>query len=194
MPIRWMAPESIRDNTFSTASDIWSFGMVLWEMVTLGEQPYQGMTNEQVVHCVREGETNGIPRNCPELIAALMNDCWKYDPDNRPNFIGEFFFKIFMVLYVHIFQHEAFFSFLQNSVIAYSNMPMTNSNVIRTLRQRYVVGLREESREAPTSCNTTSPPNTPLCVQTEIRTEMAKRGSLTTGLLSFPMKASACKN
>jgi len=88
MPIRWMAPESIRDNMFTTSSDIWAYGMVLWEMVTLGEQPYQGLSNEEVVQCVRNGETNGTPRNCPEQIGSLMETCWRFDPDNRPNFLN----------------------------------------------------------------------------------------------------------
>ena len=88
MPIRWMAPESIRDNMFTTASDIWAYGMVLWEMVTLGEQPYQGLTNEEVVQCVREGATNGRPNHCPEQIGAMMESCWRYVPETRPTFTG----------------------------------------------------------------------------------------------------------
>lgn len=87
MPIRWMSPESLTDAVFSTASDVWAFGVVLWEMVTLAEQPYQGLTNEEVLNMVRNGRTMEIPINCPELIAQIMANCWRFDPHDRPSFI-----------------------------------------------------------------------------------------------------------
>ncbi|NWH42864.1 IGF1R factor, partial [Fregata magnificens] len=55
LPVRWMSPESLKDGVFTTHSDVWSFGVVLWEIATLAEQPYQGMTNEQVLRFVMEG-------------------------------------------------------------------------------------------------------------------------------------------
>jgi len=69
LPIRWMAPESLRDGRFDTVSDVWSFGVLLWEIATLAEQPYQGYGNEEVVHYVRYGNiTLERPPNCPEIL------------------------------------------------------------------------------------------------------------------------------
>ena len=69
LPIRWMAPESLRDGRFDTVSDVWSFGVLLWEIATLAEQPYQGYGNEEVVHYVRYGNiTLERPANCPEIL------------------------------------------------------------------------------------------------------------------------------
>ena len=69
LPIRWMAPESLRDGRFDTLSDVWSFGVLLWEIATLAEQPYQGYGNEEVVHYVRYGNiTLERPPNCPEIL------------------------------------------------------------------------------------------------------------------------------
>ena len=69
LPIRWMAPESLKDGRFDTVSDVWSFGILLWEIATLAEQPYQGYGNEEVVHYVRYGNiTLERPQNCPEIL------------------------------------------------------------------------------------------------------------------------------
>merc|ERR1711997_1367989 len=78
---------SLRDSVFSSASDVWAYGVVLWEMVTLAEQPYQGLSNDEVLNFVKNRRTMEIPRNCPELIATLMHDCWAYEPEDRPTFV-----------------------------------------------------------------------------------------------------------
>ena len=88
MPVRWMAPECLKDGIFSSKSDVFSYGIVLWEIVTYSEQPYQGLSNEQVVQFVTKG---GIAQqskeNCPENIFELMQRCWKFDPCERISFI-----------------------------------------------------------------------------------------------------------
>jgi len=65
LPIRWMAPESIIDGIFTTHSDIWSFGVVVWEIMTLGQQPYSGMENKEVIEHIRKGGLLSIPDKCP---------------------------------------------------------------------------------------------------------------------------------
>uniref|UniRef100_A0AAQ4PR90 Tyrosine-protein kinase receptor n=1 Tax=Gasterosteus aculeatus aculeatus TaxID=481459 RepID=A0AAQ4PR90_GASAC len=86
LPVRWMAPESLKDGVFTAHSDCWSFGVVLWEITTLAEQPYQGLSNEQVLKFVMDGGYLDRPDNCPERMHSLMQMCWQYNPKMRPLF------------------------------------------------------------------------------------------------------------
>ncbi|XP_017119663.1 insulin-like receptor [Drosophila elegans] len=87
LPVRWMPPESLRDGVYSSASDVFSFGVVLWEMATLAAQPYQGFSNEQVLRFVIEGGVMERPENCPDLLHRLMQRCWHHRPSARPSFL-----------------------------------------------------------------------------------------------------------
>ncbi|XP_014808329.1 PREDICTED: insulin receptor [Calidris pugnax] len=87
LPVRWMAPESLKDGVFTAYSDVWSFGVVLWEISSLAEQPYQGLSNEQVLKFVMDGGYLDQPDSCPERLHSLMQMCWQYNPKMRPTFI-----------------------------------------------------------------------------------------------------------
>uniref|UniRef100_A0A1B6GW53 Tyrosine-protein kinase receptor n=1 Tax=Cuerna arida TaxID=1464854 RepID=A0A1B6GW53_9HEMI len=87
LPIRWMAPESLKDGEFTSQSDVWSYGVVLWEIVTMAEQPYQGCSNEQVLHEVISGKTLDIPNNCPLSLRSTVRSCWRTKPSSRPSFM-----------------------------------------------------------------------------------------------------------
>ncbi|XP_011310956.1 insulin-like receptor [Fopius arisanus] len=87
LPIRWMAPENLSDGVFTSDSDVWSFGIVLWEILTLGELPYQGFSNDEVLHHVLRKGTVNIPRNVPEIVLKLMEKCLKWRPIERPTFM-----------------------------------------------------------------------------------------------------------
>ncbi|XGW18726.1 hypothetical protein V3C99_002938 [Haemonchus contortus] len=87
MPVRWMAPESLRDGTFDMKSDVWSYGIVLYEMLTLGQQPYQGLANEEVLSFIGiSRKTLDRPMDCPDFWYDLMVECWRYVPRERPTF------------------------------------------------------------------------------------------------------------
>lgn len=86
LPVRWMAPESLKDGVFSSASDVFSYGVVLWEMVTFAAQPYQGFSNSQVLNFVMEGGVMQRPENCQDDIYNLMSRCWSHRPTARPTF------------------------------------------------------------------------------------------------------------
>ncbi|MBV97935.1 Insulin receptor-related protein, partial [Eschrichtius robustus] len=86
LPVRWMAPESLKDGIFTTHSDVWSFGVVLWEIVTLAEQPYQGLSNEQVLKFVMDGGVLEELESCPVQLQELMHRCWQQNPRLRPTF------------------------------------------------------------------------------------------------------------
>ncbi|XP_025265569.1 proto-oncogene tyrosine-protein kinase ROS-like [Camponotus floridanus] len=85
LPVRWMAPESLMINIFTSQSDVWSFGVLMWEITSLGEQPYSGKANEEVINYVRAGGRLPMPLNCPSALYQLMLRCWS-SADARPNF------------------------------------------------------------------------------------------------------------
>ena len=84
LPIRWMPPEAIIYGKFSLQSDVWSFGVIVWELFSYGQQPYLAMTNEEVCQHVRNGRTLTCPEGCPGEIYDLMIDCWAMEPSDRP--------------------------------------------------------------------------------------------------------------
>ncbi|CAF0803469.1 unnamed protein product [Adineta ricciae] len=87
LPVRWMAPESLLDALFTSHSDIWSFGIVMWEIITLGQVPYSPLNNQQVISLVTT--TRGTlqkPTQCTQTLYELMITCWHYIPENRLNF------------------------------------------------------------------------------------------------------------
>ncbi|KAL1489268.1 hypothetical protein ABEB36_014201 [Hypothenemus hampei] len=86
LPVRWMAPESLLDGVFTCQSDVWAFGVTLWEIMTLGQQPYQARSNLEVLHYVRGGGRLGKPKDCPRDLYELMLKCWQMEPDQRPTF------------------------------------------------------------------------------------------------------------
>ncbi|KAF7494770.1 Muscle, skeletal receptor tyrosine protein kinase [Sarcoptes scabiei] len=86
LPIRWMPLEAILYGKFTTASDVWAFGVLLWEIFSYALQPYYGLTHEQVIFLLKEGETLKSPDDCPETIYSLMNRCWNREPSARPSF------------------------------------------------------------------------------------------------------------
>ncbi|XP_066603271.1 tyrosine-protein kinase Shark [Prorops nasuta] len=85
-PIKWYAPESYNFGTFSHASDVWSFGVTLWEMFSYGQQPYGDRRGVDVIQLVDKGERLEKPEKCPDHIYFVMQSCWSYSPVDRPTF------------------------------------------------------------------------------------------------------------
>ncbi|XP_029921631.1 muscle, skeletal receptor tyrosine-protein kinase [Myripristis murdjan] len=86
IPIRWMPPESIFYNRYTSESDVWAYGVVLWEIFSHGMQPYYGMGHEEVIYYVRDGHILSCPENCPLELYNLMRLCWSTHPSDRPSF------------------------------------------------------------------------------------------------------------
>lgn len=85
-PIKWTAPEAINYGTFSIKSDVWSFGILLTEIVTYGRIPYPGMSNPEVIQNLERGYRMPRPENCSEGLYHVMSQCWGENPDDRPTF------------------------------------------------------------------------------------------------------------
>uniref|UniRef100_T1J9X7 receptor protein-tyrosine kinase n=1 Tax=Strigamia maritima TaxID=126957 RepID=T1J9X7_STRMM len=86
IPIRWMPLEAILYNKYTVESDVWAYGVVLWESFSFALQPYYGMTHEEVVKFIKEGNVLGCPDNTPRCVYDLMKLCWNRKAANRPSF------------------------------------------------------------------------------------------------------------
>ncbi|XP_060028070.1 ephrin type-B receptor 3 isoform X2 [Erinaceus europaeus] len=86
IPIRWTAPEAIAYRKFTSASDVWSYGIVMWEVMSYGERPYWDMSNQDVINAVEQDYRLPPPMDCPTALHQLMLDCWVRDRNLRPKF------------------------------------------------------------------------------------------------------------
>ena len=87
VPVRWTAPEAMNLGTYTTASDVWSYGIVLWELFSMGQQPYGGLSNYEVKQLLERNERMNAPTNCPQNIFLLMKTTWNANVKERPDFI-----------------------------------------------------------------------------------------------------------
>ncbi|XP_026996906.1 tyrosine-protein kinase SYK isoform X4 [Tachysurus fulvidraco] len=85
-PVKWYAPECMNFFKFSCKSDVWSFGVLMWEAFSYGQKPYKGMKGNEVIQLIESGERMGAPLNCPSEMYNIMLKCWTYKPDERPSF------------------------------------------------------------------------------------------------------------
>lgn len=86
-PIKWYAPESFNFGNFSNASDVWSFGVTLWEMFSFGQQPYGDMKGIEVTELIMRGERLQQPDRCPDDVYRIMEQCWAFHARDRPSFV-----------------------------------------------------------------------------------------------------------
>nr|AAG27717.1 FGF receptor [Halocynthia roretzi] len=86
LPYKWMALEAMSDNIFTHATDVWSFGVLLWEIFSLAGSPYPGIKTHELVKFLRSGERLDKPQYASQEMYRLMRDCWEEDPSKRPNF------------------------------------------------------------------------------------------------------------
>ncbi|CAG5042593.1 unnamed protein product [Parnassius apollo] len=86
LPVRWMAPEALLYNVCNHQTDVWAFGILLWEIVTLGSTPYAAMSGREVLAAVTEGYRLERPPHCKPQLYRAMHSCWHADPSQRPTF------------------------------------------------------------------------------------------------------------
>ncbi|KFB40033.1 tyrosine-protein kinase [Anopheles sinensis] len=87
VPLRWLSIEAMRDNLYSNKSDVWAFGIVLWEIGTLGGYPYPSVSNHELFAYLQGGKRLERPENCTPDVYELMLQCWREDPNERPSFM-----------------------------------------------------------------------------------------------------------
>uniref|UniRef100_A0A8C6UJD5 Platelet-derived growth factor receptor alpha n=1 Tax=Neogobius melanostomus TaxID=47308 RepID=A0A8C6UJD5_9GOBI len=89
LPVKWMAPESIFDNLYTTLSDVWSYGILLWEIFSLGGTPYPGMVvDSSFYNKIKSGYRMSKPEHAPHDVYEVMMKCWNSEPEKRPSFLG----------------------------------------------------------------------------------------------------------
>ncbi|XP_017323161.1 fibroblast growth factor receptor 1-A isoform X2 [Ictalurus punctatus] len=86
LPVKWMAPEALFDRIYTHQSDVWSFGVLLWEIFTLGGSPYPGVPVEELFKLLKEGHRMDRPSTCTHELYMMMRDCWHAAPSQRPTF------------------------------------------------------------------------------------------------------------
>uniref|UniRef100_A0A8D2MBG6 receptor protein-tyrosine kinase n=1 Tax=Zonotrichia albicollis TaxID=44394 RepID=A0A8D2MBG6_ZONAL len=86
IPIRWTAPEAIQYRKFTSSSDVWSYGIVMWEVMSYGERPYWDMSNQDVINAIDQDYRLPPPPDCPTVLHLLMLDCWQKERVQRPKF------------------------------------------------------------------------------------------------------------
>uniref|UniRef100_A0A803V2G9 Fibroblast growth factor receptor n=1 Tax=Ficedula albicollis TaxID=59894 RepID=A0A803V2G9_FICAL len=86
LPVKWMAPEALFDRVYTHQSDVWSFGVLMWEIFTLGGSPYPGIPVEELFKLLKEGHRMDKPANCTNELYMMMRDCWHAVPSHRPTF------------------------------------------------------------------------------------------------------------
>ncbi|XP_063630408.1 tyrosine-protein kinase receptor-like [Cydia splendana] len=137
LPIKWMPPEAYIDGVFTIKTDVWSFGVLLWEVFSLGVMPYTGCANREVMEMVSSGGRLEKPYGCPQEIYRLMCDCWNPTPTERPSFANM------------LVQLECF---LKDPEIVSAPLP-----VVRSLLPPTEVQLNNGPQRAPPSCDYLEP-------------------------------------
>ncbi|NWJ06545.1 MATK kinase, partial [Crypturellus undulatus] len=86
LPVKWTAPEALKHNKFSSKSDVWSYGILLWEVFSFGRAPYPKLSLKEVTEMLEQGYRMDAPEDCPATVYVLMRSCWELEPGKRPSF------------------------------------------------------------------------------------------------------------
>jgi len=86
IPVRWLAPECLKEGKYNTPTDVWAYGVTAWEIFSYGRQPYSELSDVEAYKCITQYEHLEKPRECPGVLYQLMHQCWEKEPSTRPSF------------------------------------------------------------------------------------------------------------
>jgi len=87
VPVRWTAVEVLEGKAFTSSADVWSYGVTIWEIFSMGKLPFSWLSNKEVTEQVPVGERLSKPEKCPDQVWNLLVKCWNKDPNSRPSFV-----------------------------------------------------------------------------------------------------------
>ena len=124
MPIKWMAIESLEKGIYNTKTDVWSYGVLVWELMTRGIIPYPNLQYFEVLIHIRNGYRLPKPNYCPELVFVILQECWAPNPKNRPSF-AEISKRLNQI--IDTLEQEAYSEQVEIENVTYYNYPVTYS-------------------------------------------------------------------
>ncbi|RLU25724.1 hypothetical protein DMN91_001881 [Ooceraea biroi] len=148
LPVRWMPPESILYGKFTTESDVWSFGVVLWEIYSYGLQPYYGYNNQEVIDMIRSRQLLPCPEDCPTMIYSLMIECWHEVANRRPQFP-----EIHHRLHNWYINQTYLSDFCNESITSYSGSSHKSTNKTNSTQLSAPIYKSDQKPEPATVCN-----------------------------------------
>lgn len=86
LPVRWLAPECLKEGKYNTSTDVWAYTVLVWEIFAYGRQPYSGLNDVEAYTCVTSYQLLEKPKECPDTLYQLMQKCWSKEPSSRPSF------------------------------------------------------------------------------------------------------------
>ena len=86
IPVRWLAPECLKEGKYNTSTDVWAYGILMWEIFAYGRQPYSGLNDVEAYDCVTSYQLLEKPKECPDTVYQLMERCWNKESSSRPSF------------------------------------------------------------------------------------------------------------
>ncbi|KAJ7377511.1 hypothetical protein OS493_028494 [Desmophyllum pertusum] len=148
LPVKWMALESLFDRVYTEKSDVWSFGVCLWEIFTLGGAPYPGIPTEELLDFLSDGHRMEQPHNCPLDMYAIMRDCWEQSADLRPTF-AQLSERIGRILELHASKEtaSAYISFTEEGNKPRHDYYLAPHDSGSTLPQTGFAGINRQSSE-----------------------------------------------
>nr|XP_012224322.1 PREDICTED: tyrosine-protein kinase transmembrane receptor Ror isoform X1 [Linepithema humile] len=147
LPVRWMPPESILYGKFTTESDVWSFGVVLWEIYSYGLQPYYGYNNQEVIDMIRSRQLLPCPEDCPTMIYSLMIECWHEVANRRPQFP-----EIHHRLHNWYINQTYLSDFCNESITSYSGSSHKSTNKTNSTQLSAPI-YKSDQKAEPAICN-----------------------------------------
>ena len=154
LPVKWMSPESLEKGTYNTKTDVWSYGVLVWELLTRGVTPYPDVDNWDILNYLKRGRRMPCPSHCPPEIYLVLLKCWSENPKDRPTF-GELVHEINDII---ICLEERSKQYKVSLDVNYVNLPVEPEyyNNIDAIRKEVEIQLQEQQQQQHSKFNISS--------------------------------------